>query len=282
MFLDVKELAIFSTGLDLKQACKISSHSSNSNDIIRNLAKLSPKYESRFKLFLRYHDLVKSGKLTDPIILLIIGGHATGKTSVTAELAFRIGLRNILGADAIRECLRSVVSEKKYPLFFSSVYECWRIKYRKPTKGNIIEAYEEHSECIASAIDRLLERCLRDGESIAIESLYLTQKLCGSIAFQNKSVIPIALEIRDPNVHRKRLLLRKSSTHIRRDAERFIPVFNEIRVIHNHLVNLAQKNDIPIISNDDFDKAIDECLEIVFNRVKALVEKAEKIVECEN
>ncbi|MGA3192726.1 MAG: hypothetical protein ABSD73_09490 [Candidatus Bathyarchaeia archaeon] len=279
MFLDVKELAIFSTGLDLKQACKISTHSSNSNDIIRNLAKLSPKYASRFELFLRYHDLVKSGKLTDPIILLVIGGHASGKTSVTAELAFRMGLRNTIGADAIRECLRSVVPEEQYPLFFSSVYECWRVKYKKPTEHNIIKAYEEHSKCIADAIERLLERCLRDGESVAIESLYLTQKLCGSTAFQNKSVIPMMLEVRDPKVHRERLLLRKSSTHIRRDAERFIPVFNEIRVIQNHLVSLARENGIPIISNDDFDKVVDECLDIAFDRVRVLVGEAEKVAE---
>ena len=62
----------------------------------------------------------------DPLIILIGGASGVGTSSIAFEVDNRLGIRNMISTDMIREVMRKIVSKELLPTIYESSYTAYR------------------------------------------------------------------------------------------------------------------------------------------------------------
>ncbi|MDH5647503.1 MAG: hypothetical protein OEZ01_15950, partial [Candidatus Heimdallarchaeota archaeon] len=100
-------------------------------------------------------------------------------------------------------------------------------------------------------------------EILVVEGVHLVPGLLKQKFIQNQNVILIQLSLKDENVHRSRLTHRETVQMER--GTNYLEYFNEIREIQQYLLDLALKNEVPIVEVDSMDEAIINIINLVWD-----------------
>ena len=65
-------------------------------------------------------------KCQDPLVILIGGSSGVGTSSIAFEVANRLGIRNMISTDMIREVMRKIASKELLPTIYESSYTAYR------------------------------------------------------------------------------------------------------------------------------------------------------------
>jgi 2-phosphoglycerate kinase len=220
----------------------------------------------RFKIWTSFLQLMKSDQAV-PLVILIGGGSGTGKSTLAAEIAYLMGIRNVIGTDMIREILRLKCSEENEPTLYENTYNCWKpfSPFYKPEY--LQQGHYRQSQLVSTAVEAIIDRVLGNGESIALEGIHLLPSLLASDLLAHPNVIFIVLQIRDPELHKSRLYDRCVSTRVMRSGDRYMPVFEKIRLVHDLFVQDAQSKSVPVIEQSLPDISLQYTLDIVYNAI---------------
>ena len=63
------------------------------------------------------------------MIVLLAGTSGTGKSTLAALLAARLGITTVLSTDSVRHMLRSFHSKEECPLLWASTYQVWTMQH---------------------------------------------------------------------------------------------------------------------------------------------------------
>lgn len=197
--------------------------------------------------------------MKDDAFLYVIGGvPGVGKTSMAGRLASRIHADIVLSGDYLREFLRPYDTNG---IIATSVYNAWKM-FGEKSEENIIRGYVKQSEYIAPGIKRVMERALRDGEKIVIETLYFTPDLWGvDLSTCRTAYLYVSNELE----HRKKLLSRTSYTHRNESGSRLAEHIFEYRLIMEHSLRIAESHDIQVIETTNYMKAYNELERVMTN-----------------
>ena len=66
-------------------------------------------------------------KSKEPLIILIGGASGVGTSSMAFELASRLGLKNLISTDMIREVMRKIVSKELSPVIHKSSFNAYEV-----------------------------------------------------------------------------------------------------------------------------------------------------------
>ena len=86
---------------------------------------LDPDYA---KKYLNWREVRKS---KEPLIILIGGASGVGTSSMAFELASKLGLKNLISTDMIREVMRKIVSKELSPVIHKSSFDAYETTDRK-------------------------------------------------------------------------------------------------------------------------------------------------------
>ena len=135
----------------------------------------------------------------------------------------------------------------------------------------VIAAYEEQARLICTAVTGVIERAWREELNIIIEGVHISPRqmenmLDGEL---RERVIQVVIDIEDENLHKERLLERKSRTR-RRKYVRHLKNFADVRRLRQHIIEQAKKHDVAIIQNDKpSDEVVKEVKEYLFASLPA-------------
>ncbi|MCD6523268.1 MAG: AAA family ATPase [Candidatus Diapherotrites archaeon] len=239
--------------------------------IVKELGRFGPQYVRRYKIWRKYLEKTISGELKEPLVIVVAGLPGTGKTTLASEIAKSLGIRVMMGGDALREFLRGILKKEEHPVLFTSVYNTWQYFSDKPTKDSIIKGYEEQSRIMNKCMGKLMERCVRDGENMVIEYLHFLPHTFESDILKKRNIIPMVLHIDDIEKHKERILSRNEFAHIKSDPQRLINQLDKYRIMQDRLLEKAKEWDIPIIKNEDFHQTLEQALDVIMDRVAKLV-----------
>jgi 2-phosphoglycerate kinase len=222
--------------------------------------------------FARRFDLMRSVRKPDkPVIILIGGAPGVGKSTMAAELAYRLGINRIVSSDSVREALRSLISPQLSPSLHRSSFAAWRADLlpseanAKPKRKRVTRGFVGQAQQLSTALMAIVNRNVQEGTSLIVEGIHLVPGLLPTDSLEDATLIEFVLVLSDAEQHRAHFANRHKDTGEKRHQDKYLSHFEEIRLIHDYLYKQAKGVGVPTIDTADFDVAVEQALELVLN-----------------
>jgi len=244
-------------------------HIGDESELANALEHRGEKYLDRYMYYRTYRAGVADGTIKLPILPIIGAMPCLGKTSIGADLARRLGILQMVGADGLRAVFRELIDKEAHPYFFTSVYGAWKFAGDgTETEENVAKGFRLQANVMNDLMQRwVADRGIRDGESAILEFLHLLPTRFLPEILEHPSVIPIVLRIDDMDLYKNRIASRVTSTHLKGGANRLIEVADKYLQMQEIQCADAEKAGIPVILVDDWNSAMDQILTIVFEAI---------------
>ncbi|RAP53595.1 MAG: 2-phosphoglycerate kinase [Methanosphaera sp. rholeuAM270] len=203
----------------------------------------------------------------DPLIILIGGASGIGTSSISFELASKLGIKNLLSTDMIREVMRKIVSKELCPTIFESSYTA-ADSLRTPAPPEFdktLLGFKDHVETVSVGINGVIERSIKEGISIVIEGVHIVPGFISEDLLNTPNVYMFILSLSDEKIHKGRFYSRCRQLWARRPLKRYIEHFTDIRKTHGYIIGEAKVNHVPIIENVDVTTTIDMIIEHILD-----------------
>lgn len=219
--------------------------------------------EARYADRLRYLD-ERDGSL----VVLVGGTSGSGKSTVAARVARRIGIEHMVGTDSLREALRSAIPAGVAPALHESSYTAHRTLTGFVGEDAKVErlGFLEHARPVATGLNGLLKRARTEGTRVVVEGIHVIPSLIEETYRRDRSVI-ITVSVPDEQEHRRRFLHASRRDSRRRNANRYLDHFSTVREIHDFIAEDAAKHKLPVVDSGDPERAASEIIERLWRRV---------------
>ena len=112
-----------------------------------------------------------------PIIVLIGGSTGTGKSTVAAEVAHRLGITRVASTDFIRQTMRAFFSREFMPTIHYSSFEAGEGVDGDVTGDPTIVGFVDQCRHVCVGVEAAIERALAEGWSMVLEGVHLVPGL---------------------------------------------------------------------------------------------------------
>ncbi|MBM3707202.1 MAG: 2-phosphoglycerate kinase [Actinobacteria bacterium] len=210
------------------------------------------------------------GKLKKPLVILIGGATGVGKSTIATILATRLNITRVASSDAIREVMRATVSDRLIRPIRGSSYNAYQNLMLPPVGVNpVILGFREQVMAVIVGIEAIVKRNIEEKNDIIIEGAHVVPGYMELEKYSDKAVIQqIVISVSDIEIHKEHFTKRTTETQGSRPMTKYIKHLDKIHMIQKYIEELANENNIPIIENYNLDNAVNEILEILFQRVK--------------
>ena len=205
----------------------------------------------------RYHAL---RELDLPILLLVGGATGTGKSTVATELAYRFGITRVTSTDFIRQTMRAFFSRGFMPSIHYSSFDAGDAF---PDADDPLEfGFLQQSRNVLVGAHAAMERALEEGWSMVLEGVHLVPGMVGR-GTREAVVVECVLAISDEREHERHFHARDAGSD--RPLSKYLAHFDDIRRLQELIVERAERADVPVIENEDADRAAAEIAELVLD-----------------
>ena len=217
-----------------------------------------------------------------PYVILIGSASGIGKSTIAAELAKKLNIKHLIESDFIRAVVRGIIGKEYAPALHSSSYDAYkslRNKNRYSDYNDLVSAgFDEHASYVIPALEKVIQRAITDYDDIIIEGVHLVPGLINTEQFEEDANIYFFILSSDEESHKERFV--KRAIQIHRGGKQ-LDFFKENRIIHDHLLNEAEINNVNVIAAESIDKTLDNILAII-NRSCTTVNLINSIDELED
>jgi len=220
----------------------------------------------------RYRLMRRIRSLPRPLIIYVGGASGTGKSTLSLELAPLLRIYRISATDTIRQVMRMVFTPNIMPALHSSSFEAVaHYEFGDEAPGSprdpehaarVVASFEEQARRVCVGVRAVVERAIGENMSIVVEGVHLVPGLVPFPDLEGAAYqVPLVLATLDKEAHRARFL---SRSHLGgRRAERYLENFENIRTIHDYILQQAENNDVPELENSSGDAPAVRTLQIV-------------------
>jgi 2-phosphoglycerate kinase len=202
-------------------------------------------------------------KCQDPLVILIGGSSGVGTSSIAFEVANRLGIRNMISTDMIREVMRKTSSKELLPTIYESSYTAYRsLRIPPPPElDEVLIGFRDHVDTVSVGVEAVIERSITEGISIVIEGVHIVPGFIREDLVSRDNVNMFILTLEDEEVHKGRFYSRCRQQWARRPLERYMNYFGAIRRTHKYFESQANKYHVPVIENIDITTTIESIIE---------------------
>ena len=197
-----------------------------------------------------------------PLIVLIGGSTGTGKSTIAAEVAHRLGITRVTSTDFIRQTMRAFFSEEFMPTIHRSSFAAGEAVVGEVKGDPTVVGFVEQSRHVSVGIDAAIRRALTEGWSIVLEGVHLVPGLVPT-EVEGALVVHVIVAIPDEEAHRMHFHIRDVTTGGIRAMDKYLDHLDAIRIVQAHLVERAIREGVPVVENANVERAIDEVVEHV-------------------
>ncbi len=226
------------------------------NDLAKYIADYLKKFDEGVSL--KYSKWREVRKSDEPLIILIGGSSGVGTSSMAFELANRLGLKNLISTDMIREVMRKIVSKELNPVIHRSSFDAYE-SIRTPAirVDAVIEGFISHVDVVNVGIEAIIERSIKEGISIIVEGVHVVPGFIREDLLKKGNVIMFTLTVDDEEMHKQRFYTRCRQPWVKRSLEHYMENFPTIRKTQEFLIDQAKIHNAHIINNVDIRNTID-------------------------
>ena len=112
-----------------------------------------------------------------PIVLMIGGSTGTGKSTVAAEVAHRLGITRVASTDFIRQTMRAFFSPEFMPTIHFSSFEAGEALDQEVTGDPTVVGFVDQCSHVCVGVEAAIRRALTEGWSMVLEGVHLVPGL---------------------------------------------------------------------------------------------------------
>ena len=199
-----------------------------------------------------------------PYVILIGSASGIGKSTIASHLAKQLNIKHLIESDFIRAVVRGIIGKEYAPALHSSSYDAYknlRNKSNFKSYEDLVSAgFDEHASYVIPGLEKIIQRAITDFDDIIIEGVHLVPGLIDIEQFKDFAEIYFFVLSSDEESHKERFV--KRAIQIHRGGKQ-LDFFTENRIIHNHLLHEAEKNNVSIIKTESIDKSVEQILTII-------------------
>jgi len=212
----------------------------------------------------RLRRLADLQQLDLPVIVLIGGSTGTGKSTVAAEVARRLGITRVASTDFIRQTMRAFFSPEFMPTIHYSSFEAGQALDEDVTGDPTIVGFVDQCRHVCVGVDAAIHRSLTEGWSMVLEGVHLVPGLLPE-RVDGALLVHVVLEIADEDVHRLHFHVRDAATGGTRAMDKYLERLDDIRRIQSYVSGRARREAVPVIENANVERTIDQVIELVMD-----------------
>jgi 2-phosphoglycerate kinase len=200
------------------------------------------------KRLLRFQEL---RELDLPIMVFIGGATGTGKSTVATELAYRFGITRVTSTDFVRQTMRAFFSSDFMPSIHQSSFEAGDAF---PDADDPVEfGFLQQARNVLVGVRASSERALHEGWSLVLEGVHLIPGMVEMPRPEQAVCVYVVLSIEDEEEHVRHFHFRDEDSE--RPESRYLERFGDIRRLQELVVARARREGVPVIENEDADRA---------------------------
>ena len=206
----------------------------------------------------RYQEL---RELDLPIMVFIGGATGTGKSTVASELAYRFGITRVTSTDFVRQTMRAFFSQDFMPAIHQSSFEAGDAY---PDADEPLEfGFLQQARDVLVGVNASSDRALEEGWSLVVEGVHLVPGSVELPRLEQAVSVFVVLSIEDEEEHLRHFHFRDEGSE--RPESRYLERFDDIRRLQEFVVARAHRNGIPVIENENADKAARTVADLVLD-----------------
>jgi len=207
-----------------------------------------------------------------PVIILLGGATGVGKTSLAIEVAHRLGIARVLSTDSIRQIMRLMLSQDLVPTLHASSYDAHRLLPADAVGDDpVIEGFMSQASTVSVGVRASMDRAIAENASLVLDGVSIVPGLIDLDEFADRAdVIFLVVTSLDEGALANRFAVRGSSA-TERPPHRYLENLESILAIQNHLLELAERHEVPIVDNISFDSSV---LQIIRHVTESLRKKS--------
>ena len=198
------------------------------------------------------------------LTILLGGATGVGKSTIATELAFRLGIRTIIGTDTIREVLRRVIAKELLPDIHVSSFMAGDVVNAPKGIDPLIYGFETQVKHVSVGVKAVIERSRREGLNALIEGIHIVP---GFVELRENEFMYI---ITVPSSEHLLAHFYDRARYSVRGAERYVKNADRIMSIQEYLVEKAKEHGIPVVENVELERTVSEIMEDLMKRLKNL------------
>jgi len=226
--------------------------------------------------YLAWINFCRSGK---PLILLVGGTAATGKSTIATTLASRLDIVRYQSTDMLREVMRMMIPERLVPVLHQSSFNAGKVLPVEPCNGaskgsskardnRMITGYRSQAELLSVPCEAVIQRGLKERVSLILEGVHVQPHLLSQISQdQDAVVVHVMLAVLKQKELKKRIKGRSTKVPQRR-SERYLSSFDDIFRLQAYLLDEADEHEVPIIVNEDKESVVNDVMKIIVDRLQ--------------
>ncbi len=196
-----------------------------------------------------------------PLVLLIGGTVAAGKSTIATEIAHLLEIVRIQSTDMLREVMRMMVPKRLLPVLHTSSFNAWKtlpIQDKKDRDWDqlVAEGYRSQAELLAVPCEAILQRAVEESVPVILEGVHVHPGLLERTPL-DAGVIKVHVMLAVLKSKKLKSRLRGRGIEVpQRRAERYLNSMDAIWSLQSYLLSEADRCDIPIVTTEDREKAL--------------------------
>ncbi len=242
-------------------------------EVLQELA--GERYARNFR---RWED-VRS--LDVPLVVMIGGATGVGKSTIATRLAVQLNIVRVVATDAVREVMRSTLTQELMPTLYTSSFEADAALREPPgrTQETVIMGFREQTAAVSVGVNAIIERAATEGTSAIVEGVHIVPGFVDPSPYQDRILaVPVVVTVESAGMHRGHFAARAQHDTSTRPFHRYLRGFDNIRKVQGYIKEQAASHGVPVIANDSLDQTLSELIDLVVERaterLKARVDAA--------
>ncbi len=210
-----------------------------------------PRVAERYLIWRRFQEP------TRPVVLLLGGPTGAGKTALATEVAYRLGIARVLSTDSIRQIMRIMLSAELAPSLHASSYDAWQVlPGARESDTPVLAGFRAQAEVVSVGVRAMIDRAVAEGTSLVLDGVSLVPGLVDLAAYRDLADIVFLTVVNlDGEVYPTRFASRAREGGAR-GKHHYVENLDAILRIQDHLLELADQYDVPIVENVSFDRSV--------------------------
>ncbi|MDH4018239.1 MAG: 2,3-bisphosphoglycerate-independent phosphoglycerate mutase [Xanthomonadales bacterium] len=196
-----------------------------------------------------------------PLMLLIGGTVAAGKSTIATEMAHLLEIVRIQSTDMLREVMRVMIPERLLPVLHCSSFDAWKTlpiqdKPNREWDHLVAEGYKSQAELLAVPCEAVLQRAVEEGVPIIMEGVHVHPELLERVPGGSDVIkVYVMLAVLKSKKIKARLKGRGVDAP-QRKPRRYLNNLESIWSLQSFLLSEADRCNVPIVKSEEKEKAI--------------------------